>query len=134
MPKKNLPKPETVPRFGEFLVNRGIVDEEIILDALNFQKKKTAPIGKLALKKDLLNMKQVMKILDTQCNTAKRFGEIGIQLGFLKKEDLDFLLELQIKLRPPIGEILVYLKKISEATLRQELKKYFSYLAKNQIT
>lgn len=115
----------TFPRFGQFMVNRGIVEEEAIMDALANQNKQTIPIGKMALREDLLNVKQVLQILNVQSDTAKRFGEIAIELGFLKKKDLEMLLELQIKLRPPIGEILVEMKKISKETLKQELLNYF---------
>lgn len=118
-------KQTTFSRFGQFMVNRGIVDEEAILDALANQSKQTLPIGKIALKEDLLNVKQVLQILNAQSDTAKRFGEIAIELGFFKKKDVEMLLELQIKLRPPIGEILVEMKKISKETLKQELLNYF---------
>lgn len=125
------PKPKPLLEFGKFLVNRKIVDEEAILDALNYQRNETIPIGKVALKEDMLTMKQVLEILNVQSNKTnetKRFGEIAVELGYLKEKDIDYLLELQIKLRSPIGVILVELKKISLITLEQELTRYCKYV------
>lgn len=118
----------SVSRFGEFLVNKGIVDEEAIWDALNYQRKQTIPIGKIALKEKKLTMKQILQILSAQTDTIKRFGEIAVEFGYLTEDDVSNLLEIQRKQRTPIGEILVELKKISKETLDRELTRYFSYL------
>ncbi len=113
-----------LPRFGQMLVNRGIVDEAAIFDALTFQRKKIIPMGALAIRELLLNREKVWKILNAQSNTPKRFGEAAIELGFLKKKDVEYLLGLQVKLRPKIGEILVEMKKMNKERLEQELLNY----------
>ncbi len=115
-------------RFGEFLVNKGIVEENAVLDALNFQRKEGIPVGKIALKEKMLTWKQIYQVLNAQFDTTKRFGEVAIELGFLVEEEVNRLLEIQKKLRLPLGKILVKLEKIDDETLDRELTNYYNYL------
>lgn len=117
-------------RFGSFLVNRGVVSEGDILEALDLQRKTRPPIGKIALFKKLLTMKQVVNILNEQCDTHKLFGEIAVELGFLKTEDVEKILEIQKKEGPLLGDALVKLGKMEPQALERELGAYSS-LAKS---
>jgi len=121
-------------RLGEYLVNRGIVQEADVYDALDYQQRNRVPIGALALKKKLLTMKQVMTVLNQQCDTNKLFGEMAVQLGLLQEKDVEDLLEEQRKLCLPIGEILLKLNRIDAKTLDRELTGYFDYVATQKKT
>ena len=116
-------------RLGEYLVNRGVVQEKDVYDALDHQQRNRVPIGALALKNKILTMKQVMTVLNQQCDTNKLFGEMAVQLGFMREKDVEDLLEEQRKLCPPIGEVLLKLERIDAKTLDRELTGYFQYVA-----
>ena len=116
-------------RLGEYLVNRGVVQEKDVYDALDHQQRNRVPIGALALKNKILTMKQVMTVLNQQCDTNKLFGEMSVQLGFMREKDVADLLEEQRKLCPPIGEVLLKLERIDAKTLDRELTGYFQYVA-----
>ena len=116
-------------RLGEYLVNRGVVQEKDVYDALDHQQRNRVPIGALALKNKILTMKQVMTVLNQQCDTNKLFGEMAVQLGFMREKDVEDLLEEQRKLCPPIGEVLLKLNRVDAKTLDRELTGYFQYVA-----
>ncbi len=103
------PRPVSVRRhrFGAFLVDKGVVDEATLFDALNEQRARRIPIGKLATVERLLTVKQVMAVLREQAGTDRRFGRIAVDLGYLSEAGLFELLELQDRRCPRIGEILV---------------------------
>ena len=128
------PKEKSIQRFGQYLINRGKVSEEDILDALDIQKRQTVPVGKIALAQKILTRKQVLKILNAQADTTKYFGEVAIELGYLSKEDIDKLLKIQNKKRPRIGEILIAMQKIDENTLNEELENYRNQIKDQMIS
>ena len=101
--------------FGEFLIEKGIVDEQAILDALDRQRKLNIPIGQLALKERKLTVKQVFHILNVQIDNKKLFGAIAVELGYITPEDVETLLTIQQDKRPRLGDILVEMKKINDS-------------------
>jgi len=103
--------------FGEFLIEKGLVDELAVLEALNYQREHTVPIGQIALKSRKLTVKQVFTILNTQVDNNKLFGVIAVELGYISQEDIDELLDLQSSQRPRLGEILVNMGKIDKTAL-----------------
>lgn len=52
-------------------------------------------IGAIALRMNLLTIDQVDDIINAQETESKLFGQIAIELGFIDKDELDRLLELQ---------------------------------------
>ena len=72
-----------IHRFGEFLISSCEVTEEQVLEALNIQRSRTEYLGAIAIKEQLLTVKQVMIILREQAGTTKRFGELAVELGLL---------------------------------------------------
>ena len=52
-------------------------------------------IGTICLRVGLLNFEQVESIVDTQIMSGALFGETGIRLGFLKREELEAVLRVQ---------------------------------------
>lgn len=79
-------------RFGEHLVRRGVVAEEVLIQALERGRSSWEPLGRIALELGQLSMSRVFQILDAQLDSSKRFGELAIELGFLKGEEVDGLL------------------------------------------
>jgi hypothetical protein len=94
--------------FGEFLVNRGVVTEDQILKALDYQRKNRLPIGTVAIMEKFLSIKNVYVILNKQVEKpGKMFGQIAVELGLITGEELLKILELQKEKNPNLGEILV---------------------------
>jgi hypothetical protein len=120
-------------RFGQFLTSRDIVTEDDVIEALNIQKERTTPIGKIALKENMLTIKQVFTVLNEQINNPKMFGEIAVELGFLQEGQIAKLLQKQRELRPPIGEILVEMNRMSAEILYRELRAFHEYLHEEEI-
>jgi hypothetical protein len=111
-------------RFGQFLINKDLITEEDLNEALWLQRKATPPIGKLSVRGKKLSIKQVNRILSAQIDTAKKFGAVAIELGYLVQEDVDELLLIQKTSRPKLGEILIQMGKIDRSRLGIELIKF----------
>ena len=111
--------------FGEYLLKKGLVTKEQLLQAIEHQKNNWAPIGKVAITKKLITIKQVFEILDKQVDSPKKFGEIAVDLGYLTPEDVDRLLVIQRETNPHIGEVLVTLKYLNHEVL---VKEVFNFL------
>lgn len=112
-------------RFGQFLVNSGVLDEVAVYDAMNIQMKMKEPIGMIALKEKALTLPQVFNILNKQADTPKFFGEIAVDLEYLDKEGIEKLLAIQQEGMPAIEDILVEMKKIDNETCAAMLEKFY---------
>ncbi|HWP22566.1 MAG TPA: chemotaxis protein CheX [Candidatus Binatia bacterium] len=111
--------------FGQYLLEKGRITSQQLLDALECQKSVTAPIGALALERGLLTAEQIRQILQQQKKTNQLFGEIAVALGFLTQAQLDRLLDTQeISHRAKLGEVLVSKQYMTLETLEKELKEY----------
>ncbi len=64
-------------------------------------------VGELALKKRVLAVDQIAQVLAAQAGTTRRFGELAVDLGFLKEGDVVQLLEQQRLYRPPLSWAIV---------------------------
>lgn len=105
--------------FAQYLVDNNVIAAEDALQALDEQRRRTPPIGRLALKKGLLNMKQVFAILAEQPETGLRFGEQAIFMGYLERPDMEALLEEQRRTRPGLGEILSEMGVVKRGALQK---------------
>ncbi len=116
-----------ISRVLQFVINCGYVNDKVPLEALNIQKERTLPIGKIALEEKMLTVKAVFTILNKQIDSPKLFGEIAIDLGFLTKTDIEQLMEFQENSRHRVGEILVEMGIISKKEYDDLLKDYNVY-------
>lgn len=111
--------------FGQYLLEKGRITSQQLLDALECQKSVTAPIGVLALERGLLTVEQIRQILQQQKKTNQAFGEIAVGLGFLTQAQMDELLNAQeISHRAKLGEVLLSKQYITPEALEKELKEY----------
>jgi len=118
--------------FGYYLVERGLVTDAEVLNALDQQHAAKTPIGQLAKKTGRLTEDQVYAVLNEQERQRvegrkKPFGQIAQEMGLLKEHDIVALLEEQIFRRKPIGEILVEMGAIEQATMERELQTFMNY-------
>jgi len=101
-------------RFGEFLIEKGVVDPFSLVKALNIQRRRgLIPLGEIALHDKLLSAENLLDILDEQESTGRRFGDIAIGFEYLCQSQIDILIKKQGQLHSRIGEILVEMNKFS---------------------
>jgi len=110
--------------FGQYLLEKGRITSQQLVDALEFQKSITAPIGALALDQGLLTVDQIKLILGRQLKSEKRFGELAVSLGLLTQARVDELIQTQSSHKLLLGEALMVKGYISVETLERELKEY----------
>jgi len=113
-------------RFGQYLVRRAYVDANAIVAALDLQRERTLPFGKVRLQKNLLNMKQVFAILNAQVDSSRRLVRSRWIWVFCARRRVDELRLTQQKLRPPLAELLVELGAIQRTQLAKALREFLS--------
>lgn len=53
-------------------------------------------LGSLALRMGMLSLDQIETIVELQVNDDARFGDTGVKLGFLTREQVDLLIRVQM--------------------------------------
>lgn len=107
--------------FGQFLLERGVIDATQLLAALEAQRASNPMLGELAQAQGLLSAAQAQEINTRQRREDRRFGDIAQELGLLTAAQVDLLLEQQKARRKLFGEILVEQGTLDRATLEAEL-------------
>lgn len=81
--------------FGNFILNKGYLTKEQVLQALSIERETHVKIGVLAVNSGKISADQVEKIHLAQQSTDKRFGEIAIEKGYINEKELDEMLSQQ---------------------------------------
>ena len=69
--------------------------------------------------------KQLFVVLDYQRLRGKGlFGEIAVELGFLSKDEIDTLLEMQKESHIRIGEVLILLGAVTREDMEEALEEF----------
>jgi len=110
--------------FGQFLLERGKILRQELLDALEFQKQANVKLGTIALEGGYLTKEQIDHIRLEQQRIDKMFGEVAVQLKYLTPQQVQELLEIQKNERITLGEALVQKGYLSLANLEQELAEF----------
>jgi len=110
--------------FGQYLLEKGKITSEQLLEAVEHQKGINISIGTVALEKELLRPEQIEKVHREQYRTDKKFGEIAVDMGYLTPLQLDHLLKAQMSRRVFLGEALVQKKFLTLEELEEELRAY----------
>ncbi len=110
--------------FAQYLVDTNVISAEDALYALDEQRRRTPPFGRMALKKGLLNMKQVFAILAEQPETGLRFGEQAVFMGYLERRDMEQVLEDQRTVRPGLCEVLTEMGVVKKSALQKHRREF----------
>jgi CheY-like chemotaxis protein len=113
-------------RFGDYLIEKGILQRDDVMKALEYQAESTVKIGTICLEERYMTVKQVMDTLRTGVDTARPFEDQAITLGYLTAQQLGHALKIQTQRRPFFGEILVTLEFIERKQLFEELGKFWT--------
>jgi len=109
--------------FGQFLLEKGRISSQQLVEALEYQKTVSPPIGALALELGMLTADQVYHVLN-QLRPDKQFGEVAVSLGLLSPSQLEKLKQTQSSHRILLGEALIAKSFLTVEVLEKELKEY----------
>lgn len=112
-------------RFGIYMMRRGVLSAEQLIEALDEQMSLQPPMGQLAIEEGVLSVREVFAVLRTQADTANgRFGDAAMQLGLLDRGQVANLLMLQADRIPPLSDLLVSIGTLDQATVDNELASF----------
>lgn len=112
--------------FGAFLVERGIISREQLVEALEEQKRVNLKLGEHAVRLGYLTPAQIEEIRKLQKREELKFGEAAIRLGLLTPEQVERIITIQKSSHKLLGDILVEKGFITREILERELKLFES--------
>lgn len=110
--------------FGNFLLSKGVVTTEQLLQAIKEQHSRHLKVGTLAIHSGYMTANEVDNIVIRQTHEDKRFGEIAVEEGYLTEEQLMTLLQAQTPDYLLIGQILVDDGVLTNAQLEELITAY----------
>ena len=108
--------------FGQFLLEKGVIDAAQLLRALEVQRTSNPALGELACEKGMLTADQAQAINERQRREDRRFGDIAQSMGLLTSDEVGQLLDEQKARRKLFGEILIEEGFVDRARLDEELR------------
>lgn len=93
--------------FGNYLLNKGAITREQLLDALEKQSTTHMKLGALAIHEGYMTASEVEQVFILQTHEDKRFGQLAVENGYLSQEQIDDLLQKQLPEFILLGQILV---------------------------
>lgn len=93
--------------FGQFLVERGVVSREILLQAIELQESVNLSFGATCLAMGILTDADIERVHNAQRSEDLRFGDMAVKLGLLTNDQMMEVLARQKSTHLYIGEALV---------------------------
>ena len=112
--------------FGGFLLNKGVVSTDQLIDAMRNESTAHIQLGTLAMHASLMTAEQIEDIRIAQTHTDRRFGELCIDKGYLTEEQVNELLATQYPKYLLLGQILEEQGVFDQATFHKLVKEYIS--------
>lgn len=112
--------------FGGFLLNKGIVSTDQLIDAMKKESTSHIQLGTLAMHASLMTAEQIEDIRIAQTHTDKRFGELCVDKGYLTEEQVNELLSMQYPKYLLLGQILEEQGVFDQATFHALVKEYIT--------
>lgn len=114
--------------FGEYLVEKKVISENSLLEALLWQSSQIPSLAEIAYQKNILSSAELIRILAFQTRKKVDFKAACEELGFWNAK-LDTALEKELRhIRKPLGHILVQKGRLTFSSLLQHLETYFAGL------
>ena len=103
-------------KIGELLLAQGLIDEDQLEHILNEHKRTGLMVGKIVVRLGFVDEETMASILGTQLRLKhkKRLGDILVEQGMLKQEEVDKALNMHKESGKRLGECLVNLDLITE--------------------
>lgn len=110
--------------FGQFLVDEGLITEERHRIALHIQNKNRL-LGEIAIEMGYLKRDDIPVITEyMERNRDIQFGEAAISLGLINSSQLRYLLDIRTRRKVPIGDILLKEKFLAEDALHEAVMRF----------
>ena len=110
--------------FGQYLVEKQIISELDLAQAIKFQEINNLKFGDLVIQMDLLTAEQVNLVLEAQKKEGIRFGDLAFKLGFLSEEQVETIIKVQKNIHVNLGQILVSLGALTNKDLKIHLDQF----------
>ena len=95
-------------KFGIYLVEQRIISPEQFCGLIKIQQEATISLANIALRKNILTIKQVARVLEIQENNPQNsFIQIAIKEELMDCSDADLMLHEQQTSCPPIPRLVV---------------------------
>jgi hypothetical protein len=109
-------------RFGELLVEEGLITPDQLAEALRVQSTLNTyiPIGRILMMRGFITRTQLTTMLGRHRKRA-RLGELLVRSKRITQEQLDTALARQKQVKQQLGRILIDLKYLTEETMREAL-------------
>jgi len=119
--------------FGEYLIDRWVINRAQLVEALDYQMKRNERFGFVALRRKYLSQEQVNQINEVQRGSDETFGEIAIRLGLLTDDQVNDIIKFQRNNNIFLGEVLLRLGFITEEVLHREIRNYHEHQRRNGV-
>ncbi|MBF0464746.1 MAG: cyclic nucleotide-binding domain-containing protein [Nitrospirae bacterium] len=110
--------------LGKYLIDRGLVMEEDVIDALEIQRRESPAFEKVSLDLEFLTMKQIFQLLTYQADSDLTFAEVALRKKYLTQEQVIRVNNIIIDTRPFLGKILVSANKITKEKLNEVISSF----------
>ncbi len=110
--------------FGNYLLNKKLIEPEQLSSALDYQHSAHIKLGVLAINAGYMTAEQVRKTHKAQQTQDRKFGELAIELGFLDEKKLKDLLTRQKSGHLHLGQALIDKNHMSIEELDTAFKNY----------
>ena len=109
-------------RLGDALLREGLVTEEQLTRALARQRTQIdgVALGQIFVRQRIITQQRLNTILDA-FGKRPQLGEVLLRHGVITREQLDHGLATQRKTRGALGQILIKLRYVDDASVRQAL-------------
>ncbi|MEM9185152.1 MAG: hypothetical protein AAGB00_01495 [Planctomycetota bacterium] len=112
-------------QFGIYLLKRGLLTTDQLVEALDTQQTAQPQLGQLAIEAGLMSVRDVFRVLRVQSDfSAERFGETAVDMDMLKRRDVAELLLLQSDRRQKLCDIFVELGFLDREACDRELEAF----------
>lgn len=113
-----------VKYFGQFLVERSVVDAAALNEALALQARRNRDLGVICAALGFLSQKDADRLNARQRLVDKRLGELALEEKLMTEAQLEQALLTQKRDHLPLGAALIELNKIDRATLERALSDF----------
>ena len=103
------------PKLGRTLVSKGYITEEELDNALSEQRVR---LGEALIRSDRITAEQLHIALAHQKKESMKIGEICKKLGYISSEDLNWVLN---RMKRRLGEILIEIGVLKDNELQDAL-------------
>jgi len=110
--------------FGQFLVERGVVSREKLLEAVELQESRNLKLGEMALDMGYVTPADIQRAHNAQLSKDMRLGDLLVSMGILTNAQLHDVITHQKNSHLYIGEALVLVNALSSAQLQQQLEAF----------